>query len=202
MQIEIDSNTDYTSRVFSESNAKRCTVQQSVFVDCRFVDCDLSGAGFTDRRFGDCEFENSDCNSVNCDRSKFIGATFRHCKVAGVNWTTLGWSSYRQGRPLLFEWCDISFSVFSSLVLRELCLRDSKARGLDFSECDLEGAECCRTDFQDSRFSACHLEQCNFLGATSYLVDRFGNSIEKARFNSPEVLSLFSSFNIEIDEIE
>ena len=197
--MEIESKTDYTSRVFREVNAKQFTVQQSVFDGCRFVDCDFSGVRFTDSRFVDCQFENSNCNSVNCDRSKFIGATFRHCKVTGVNWTTLDWSSYRLGLPLLFEWCDISFSVFSSLILRELCLRDCKARDVDFSECNLEGADFCRTDFQDSRFSACRLDKCDFRGATNYLVDPFDNSIENARFSSPEVLSLLSSFNIEIE---
>ena len=197
--MNIGSNTDYTSKVFSGVDAKKVAVQRSVFDDCRFLDCDLSFARIADCRFRDCEFENSNLSSVSCDKSKMIGASFRHCKVTGIDWTTLDWSSYRLGSPVLFEWCDISFSSFNSLMLRGLCLRDCKAHDVDFSDCDLKGAEFCRTDFRDSRFSSCRLDRCNFRGATNYFVDPLENSIEKAQFNSPEVLSLLTSFNIEIE---
>ena len=150
----------------------------------------------------DCEFRGSNLSSVNCDKSEFIGSTFGHCKATGVNWTTSDWSGYRLGSPISFESCDISFSVFNSLVLRVLCLRDCKAHDVDFSECDLEGAEFCRTDFQDSRFSACRLNKCDFRGATNYFIDPLGNSIEKAQFNLPEVLTLFSVFGVEVERID
>lgn len=197
--MRIEHNSDYTGKVFSGLAVKSFTVQRSVFDDCRFVDCDFSSARITDCRFRDCEFENSNLSSVNLNKSKAIGVTFRHTKAPGVNWTTLDWSSYRLGSPISFESCDISFSVFSSLALRGLCLRDCKAHDVDFSECDLEGAEFCRTDFRDSRFSACRLDRCDFRGATNYFVDLSENSVEKAKFSSPEVLSLLSSFNIEIE---
>ena len=199
VEMNIGNNTDYTSEVFSGLDAKTYTVQRSTFEDCRFVDCDFSFARITECRFNDCEFRNSNLSSVNCDKSKFIGSTFGHCKATGVNWTTLDWSGYRLGSPISFESCDISFSVFNSLVLRALCLRDCRAHDVDFSECDLEGSEFCRTDFQDSKFSACRLDKCNFRGATNYLIDPLGNSIEKAQFNLPEVLTLLSVFGIEVE---
>ena len=130
--------------------------------------------------------------------SKFIGVAFRDCKVTGVDWTTLDWSGYRLGSPLFFERSDISLSDFSSLVLRELCLRDCKAREVDFSDCDLEGADFSRTDFQEARFSSCRLDKCNFRGASNYVVDPLDSSIAKAQFSTPEVLTLLRCFNIEI----
>ena len=115
--MNIAHSTSYTNEVFSGLDAKNVTVQQSVFDDCRFVDCDFSYARFTDCRFRDCEFENSSLNSINVDGAKVIGATFRHTKATGINWTTLDWSSYRLGPPIVFQYCDISFSVFRDFSL-------------------------------------------------------------------------------------
>ena len=198
----IEGNTDYTSRVFRGLNAKTFTVKRSVFDDCSFVDCDFSGALIEDCRFRDCDFQNSNLSVMRWNRSKVIGVDFRHCKVTGVDWTTLDWSSYRLGSPLLFEWCDISLSVFNSLVLRGLCLRDCTAHEVDFSDCDLEGAEFCRSDFQEARFSSCRLDRCNFRGATNYVVNPLENSIEKAQFSTPEVLTLLNCFNLEIKSVD
>ena len=200
--MNIAHSTSYTNEVFSGLDAKNVTVQRSVFDDCRFVDCDFSYARFTDCRFRDCEFENSSLNSINVDGAKVIGATFRHTKATGINWTTLDWSSYRLGPPIVFQYCDISFSVFSSLVLRGISVRDCKARDVDFSECDLKGADFCRTDFQGTRFSSCRLDKCNFRGAMTYVLDPLDNSIEKAKFSLPEVLSLLSGFNVEIESVD
>ena len=200
--MNIGSNTEYASKVFSGLDAKKSTLQRSRFEGCRFVNCDFSSTRITECEFNDCEFRNSNLSSVDCDQTKFIGATFRDCKVVGVNWTTLDWSSYRLGAPVLFESCDISFSVFSSLLLRGLCLRDCKAHDVYFSGSDLERSVFCRTDLQDSRFSGCRLERCDFREATNYVIDPLDNSIKEARFCSPEILSLLSSFNIEIDQID
>ncbi len=200
--MNIGSNTDYTSKAFSGLDAKESIVQRSVFEDCRFVNCDLSGARISECRFSDCEFGNSNLSAVNFDKSQLIGATFVDCKAVGVNWTTLDWSSYRLGQPVSFESCDISFSVFSSLVLQGLCVRDCKAQDVDFSGSDLEGAEFCRTNLQDSRFSGCRLARSDFRNATNYVICPLDNSIEEAQFNSPEVLNLLSSFNIQIDQID
>jgi uncharacterized protein YjbI with pentapeptide repeats len=86
--------------------------------------------------------------------------------------------------------------------LKEACLQDCKAHDVDFSECDLKGADFFRTDLKDSRFVLCKLDECNFQEAVNYYIDPLENSIEGAKFSSPEVLSLLSAFKIKIDSIE
>ena len=73
---------------------------------------------------------------------------------------------------------------------------------MDFSDCDLEGAEFCRSDFQEARFSSCRLNRCDFLGATNYVVNPLESSIEKAQFSTPEVLTLLNCFNLEIKSVD
>jgi fluoroquinolone resistance protein len=132
--------------------------------------------------------------------SKFLLQTeFMDCKITGVNWTSLDWSRITIASPISFESCDISFSVFNSLQLNELGLRNSKAHDVDFSECDLKGADFFKSDLMDSRFSLSKLDNCNFQEAINYYIDPIENSIKGAKFSSPEVLSLLSRFKINID---
>ena len=122
------------------------------------------------------------------------------CKLTGVNWAPIDWGSYYLSSPINFESCDISFSFFSSLKLQEITLQDCKAHDVDFSECDLRGADFFKADLKDSRFVFCKLNKCNFCDATNYYINPLENSIEGARFSFPEVLSLLSVFEIEIDQ--
>lgn len=197
--MTVKSNADHSDIVFNGVDAQASTVERSVFDGCSFVDCNFSRVRLAECRFRDCEFRNSNFSSVAWDDSRVLGISFLDCKVAGVNWTTLDWSALRLGFPISFASCDISFSVFNSLALKGLTLRDCKAHDVDFSDCDLEGAELCRTDFKGARFSACRLNSCDFRGATDYFIDPLESSINNARFSTPEVLGLLRSFNIEIE---
>ena len=78
-------------------------------------------------------------------------------------------------------------------------MHDCKAHDVDFSECNLKGADFFRTDLRETRFAFCKLDKCNFREATNYLINPLENSIEGAKFSSPEVLSLLDAFEIEID---
>jgi uncharacterized protein YjbI with pentapeptide repeats len=101
--------------------------------------------------------------------------------------------------PINFESCDISYSVFNSLNLKELKLRNSKVHDVDFSESHLNGADFFKSDLKNSRFSSSKLENCNFQEAINYQIDPLENSIKGAKFSSPEALSLLKRFKIIID---
>ena len=200
--MSIKNNSNYTHEVFNELKIKKNIVQLSNFEDCKFVNCNFSEAQFIECKFTDCEFKNSNLSLIKFDKSRFFETGFKGCKVTGVNWTSLDWSNFNLTSPIYFESCDISFSIFSSLGLKEACLQDCKAHDVDFSECDLKGADFFRTDLKDSRFVLCKLDECNFQEAVNYYIDPLENSIEGAKFSSPEVLSLLSAFKIKIDSIE
>ena len=200
-RTNIKNNSDYTHEVFNELEFKESSVQLSNFENCKFVNCNFSEAQFIECKFADCEFINSNLSLIKFDQTKFSETDFKSCKVTGVNWTYSNWSSFNLTSPMFFESCDISFSIFTSLELQEMCLQDCIAHDVDFSECNLKGADFFRTDLKDSRFAFCKLDKCNFQEAINYLINPLENSIEGAKFSSPEVLSLLNAFKIEIDLI-
>ena len=198
--MKIENKKNYVNQIFNSTDLQDSRVEQSEFEDCEFIGCNFFGTHFVRCKFIDCEFKNSNLSLIKLNKSKFYGTNFRDCKITGVNWTSLDWGGYTLTAPIFFESCDVSFSVFDSLKLRELCMHSCKAHELDFSECDLEGSDFFGTDFMNSKFFRTKLDKCNFVDSLNYYIDPLENSIGGARFSSPEVLSLLSPFNIKIDE--
>ena len=198
--MKLKNSTAYTGEKFNDLDFVNGKLQQSEFLDCLFVGCNLSESAFVKCRFSECTFKQCNLNLIKFDSSKLIETHFKNSKLTGINWTALDWSSFRLMAPMFFESCDLSFSLFNGLELQELGMQDCKAHDVDFSECDLRDSDFFRTDFLDARFALTRLDNCNFLEAVNYAIDPLNSFIKGARFSSPEVLSLLSCFEVKVDE--
>ena len=67
------------------------------------------------------------------------------------------------------------------------------------SNSNLAGSDFGNSDLQASKFQNTNLEKANFVGAKNYYIDPTQNKLKKAKFSSPEVLSLLAGFEIEIE---
>ncbi len=197
--MKLTDDTLYEERTFDGLELRSAVVKASRFELCKFIDCDFTESEFLKCKFVDCEFRDSNLSLVRFDGSRFLETDFRLCKITGVNWTSLNWTSVALVAPLVFESCDVSYSVFSALQLSELVMRHCKAHDVDFTECDLTGADLVGTDFAESRFSHTKLDRSDFRGAVNYYINPLENAINGARFSTPDVLSLLVPFKIRID---
>ena len=84
---------------------------------------------------------------------------------------------------------DIKASIFTGSIIRES----------DFINCNLTHANFTHADLQGSSFRNARLQQADFTGAHNYYIDPTQNNIRKAKFSTPEVLTLLAGFQIEID---
>ncbi len=197
--MKLRDNTVYEEQLFEELELRQASIKSSFFELCKFVDCDFSESEFVGCKFTDCEFKSSNLKLAKFSGSRLRDVLFKHCVIVGVNWTSLQWPSVALSAPLVFESCDVSYSVFNSLQLPEMVMRSCKAHDVDFSECDLTGADFFETDLLDSRFNQSRLNECDFRGALNYSINPLENSIKGASFSMPDVLSLLSPFNIKVD---
>ena len=197
--MNIENGTHYVENIFNEIEPHQVPVTGCEFEECKFLDCNLSELSFIECRFVDCEFSSCNLNLIKLNRTKFFETHFSESKITGVNWTLLDWKSYMLSSPISFENCDLSFSIFSSLDLREMSIRNCKAHDVDFSESDLSGSDFYLTDFKESNFFRSKLNKCSFAESVNYDINPLECSIEGAQFSSPEVLTLLSPFKIKID---
>lgn len=199
MGIAVIDDSSYDELTFDGLDLQQAVIHGSSFELCKFIDCNFSSSTFSKCRFVDCIFKDCNVNLVKFDASRFLETEFSRCKITGVNWTLLNWTSVALSAPLVFESCDLSFSVFNSLQLPELVIRSCKAHDVDFADSDLTGSDFSNTDFLEARFNHTKLDRCDFRGAENYYISPLENSLVDAQFSVPDVLSLLSTFKIKID---
>ena len=181
-------NTSFTGADFS---GKKVTEKE--FYKCTFVNCNLTNMQFTDCRFENCVFDKCDLSLSKFINSEFIGVTLIESKLLGIDWTT-----FKSLLQIKFNDCSLNHSVFYGLNLKNLELKDCTCHEMNFEKTNLTRAICTGTDFLGTRFNSTDISFADFSNAVNYSIDPNYNTIRKAKFSLPEVLTLLQCFDITI----
>lgn len=113
----------------------------------------------------------SHCHFEGCpfDEASFLHSTFSFCR---------------------FVKCQLSLDRLEGCRLQEVVFEGGKLVGIEAS---FEGA-----DLEGTLFHKCNLTKSNFVDAKNYAINPLSNQIGKARFSTPEALSLLRGFDIEL----
>jgi hypothetical protein len=134
---------------------------------------------------GDCEFSNN---------------LVEDSKAMGINWAEMRVPTVRVYCPVEFNGCNINYSSFMALDLREIQIVGCEAREVNFSEANMSQSNLSDSDFANSIFNGTNLSGANFTHSVNYYIDIFRNPVKGAKFSIPEAISLLSSLEIEIAE--
>jgi len=168
------------------------------FEDCTFKTCNFSEATFKQCRFIDCLFLKSNLSVVDFNQSKLNNVTFDQCKLIGIDWTRITWSSIVTGSPITFTDSILNDGSFFGLALEELVAENCQAHAVDFREGDFNHANFSKTDFMNSLFNETNLSYADFSDASNYQIDVYFNKVNGARFCRIEALSLLEGLEIEL----
>ena len=112
----------------------------------------------------------------------------------------INWENVISPTPMSFKSCNISYSSFMSLKLRNLSIIECEIYEVDFTECDLYGTDFTKSDLNGSRFQNTNLENCNFSDAINYNINPNENKIKGSKFSIPDVLNLLNPFKIHLNK--
>lgn len=188
---------EHSDRTFAGIEFKAGTAEDAQFYGCLFRNCDFTGSVFRRCRFADCRFESCNLSLVRLPRTA-VSASFRSCKLTGVNWTEAAWPGVKLPGLLKFDDCVLTDSCFLGLSLRGTALTGCLARGTDLRETDLTGADLSRTDFSGALFGKTCLAGADFGGARNYAIRPSENVIKGAKFAMPEAMALLYCMDIKI----
>jgi uncharacterized protein YjbI with pentapeptide repeats len=172
------------------------TVQAKEFENCVFTRCACIEVVFAQCRFLDCVFENCTLSAVQIPESAFTNVRFNRSKVIGVDWSR---ARAANPGPLAFTACELNYSSFSIVKLKQLILHACRCREVDFTQADLTNGDFEGSDFEGSRFFKTNLTNVNFRKATHYQIDVLNNTIKKAQFSLPEAVALLQSLDITLE---
>ena len=183
------SETTFERLCLPNADLSRSEFNDCVFRGCRFPDVDLSKA-----RFEHCVFETTDLSNAKVTETRFVDCTFRGTKLLGINWTLAQ-------QPIFMKAVECNFeeSNFQGVNLCKLILTGCNFRNADFEQAKLKQAQFTGSSFQGARFNKTDLSQADLRDATDYAIDPRNNLLKRARFSTPEALSLLSALGIILD---
>lgn len=182
---------NYYEQTFTRILLDSEIMQAKTFEDCIFEDCRFLNCSFEKSRFLSCHFRRCIISATSVLGCSFVRPVFRKCKVLGIDWTNIKILQ----EPEFYE-CQINLSNFRMIKIPKAKIINCEAKEVEFIETDFTDAILTGTDFEKSRFFKTNLSGADFRGAKNYNIDIINNTIYKAKFSYPEVISLLNNLNI------
>ncbi len=164
------------------------------FIDCHFVNLDLSDQSSKNTKFIECSFHQCNLSGVDLLNGVFRNVIFSECKMIGLNWSNCQNLSLLEIKNSLLDFC-----VFQELDLSHCTFENSSIKDADFSQSKLVGASFAQSHLRATSFNGCDLSEADFRGASEYSIDPHFTKIRKAKFSMPEAMTLLEHYEIVID---
>lgn len=163
-------NCVFRNCIFSETNLSKMAFSECIFEACNFSNAHLAGTTFQEVIFRD---------------SKLIGLNFDQCSPFLLSFT--------------FENCQLNFSSFFKLKLKNTIFRDCQLQQTDFSNANLSSAQFINCDLSGSIFLNTRLEKTDFSTSQNFSIDPEANFLAGAKFSTQNVQGLLNKYKIVIE---
>ncbi|WP_374948406.1 pentapeptide repeat-containing protein [Mucilaginibacter sp.] len=184
----------YEDHLFEKENFTDISVRGKEFQSCTFRNCDFANSSFTANKFLECSFDSCNLSMMKLDQSTLNDATFKNCKVLGVNFSKCADFLF----SVEFDNCLLDYSSFlgkkmvktkfSKCNLKEVTFADAVLTNSTFSECDLTNAVFSQTD----------LSSVNFTTAYNFDIDPEINKLKKAVFSMQGLAGLLTKHQLKV----
>ena len=172
--INFNERHEFYNCIFQKQDLKDLKLISSLFDECSFINCDLSNATFM--------------------HSKVQDTSFIECKILGINWSSL--SGFMDNR---YSKCILNYSSFTGFILKGTKFEECSLHDCDFSDSDASSCSFQKSDLAGANFNNANLKQADFRYAQNYLINPLYTQLQKARFSTPEVLTLLSPLGVLLD---
>lgn len=186
---------EFENLVFKKESFVNQDLKHKIFSHVIFDQCDFSQSDLTLAKFLECKFLGCNLSLSKIDGTRFQEVEFEGCKLVGLHFSKCEQTFLR----MQFKKSLISTCNFSDLDLKNTVFQQCQIRDTYFTNVNLTGSDFSKSDLQGSTFHQTNLTKANFVGAINYSISPLVNKLTKAKFSSPEVLSLLSFLDIAIE---
>jgi uncharacterized protein YjbI with pentapeptide repeats len=190
---------EYENQTFQGLEYLQETIEEMVFIDCKFIKCDFHEIKVSGCTFRNCIF--SGCTILN-PKFKFtlaVGNIFEHCNLTGINW-----SDTVKAKTLLppfysLDDCLIKHNYFYHFAMKAFNFEECDLTGSIFEQCNLTNANFRRAQLADAKFDNNNLAGADFREAENYAISLEINKLKKAKFSFPEAIRLLEVVGIVVE---
>jgi fluoroquinolone resistance protein len=162
---------------------------------CTFKNINLVNSDLTNYRFIDCIFIECDLSLAKIYKTTFRDIVFKNCKMLGLRFDTCN----ALGLSFSFEGCQLNHSSFYKTKIKRMAFADSQLIETDFSEADLTSVRFENSNLEGAMFDRTILETADLRSSYNYSIDPEFNRIKGAKFSITGVAGLLDKYNIVIE---
>jgi len=189
MALPYFENEDYQKIDYAVSPIPKGKYENCSFVNCNFLNADLSSVHFTE-----CEFVGCNLSMAKLSQTSFCTVQFKDCKMLGLHFDHCNEFLF----AVAFENCQLNLSSFYGLKLKKTLFKNTTLQEVDFSDADLTQASFDQCDLLNAIFDNTLLEKADFRTAYNYIIHPEKNRLKKAKFSVSGLPGLLQHFDIEI----
>lgn len=171
------------------------SVTDREFIECTFVNCNLSSTDFSRTDFLECKFENCNLSMIKLDEAVLNDVKFVDCKMYGIDFSIANEYIF----IVDFVRCNIDYSSFCRRKMPKTVFYDCSLKDVDFFESILTASKFFKCDFLRAQFFHTNLEKCDFGSSYDYSIDPAENKMKKAIFSLNEIMGLLGKYDIVIE---
>jgi fluoroquinolone resistance protein len=134
-------------------------------------------------------------SNAKIDGTAFRQVVFKECKMLGLRFDLCNVFLL----SFAFDHCQLNFSSFYLLKIKNTQFRACTLQEVDFSECDLSKSSFAESDLSGAIFDQTNLEQADFATAYHFNIIPEKNKILKAKFSKQNIEGLLSHYKIVIE---
>lgn len=184
----------FTEEVFKGIQQEEEPLVYGDYENCRFINCNFAKADLSEFSFVECEFENCDLSSCKLFDTTIRDVFFKGCKMLGLHFEHCNTFIFSAE----FQECQLNFSSFYQMKVRNSRFADCSLQEVDFSKCDLEGTTFENSDLTGAVFIQSILKKTDFSTALNYRLDPEQNKVQGAKFSLHGLPGLLDKYEVEI----
>ncbi len=177
---------------FNNINYEASSANFKEFERCTFNECDFSECVFVAVTFIDCDFNDCNFNGAKINHTAFRTAFFNRCTIKEVNFAMCDKLIFE----IHFKDCNLDFSKFYTLKLKETTFTNCSMVAIDFMSTDLTAVVFDQCDLYRSEFEKATANKCDFRTSYNYTIDPSKTKLKKAIFSLENLKGLLFTHDI------
>jgi fluoroquinolone resistance protein len=166
------------------------------FEACSFKNIKGLPLDFSRLSFVDCEFIDSDLTGTKINQTAFKTVKFTNCKLMGMHFLNC--------TPFLLDFhfhnCILDFSIFDGLKIPKTTFLNSQLKETNFVNTELKASIFKGSNLQGTRFENSVLDLCDFRNTQNLFMNPNVNSLKKTIFDRDSAMGLLAGLPIIIKD--
>ena len=163
------------------------------YEDCLFVNCVFATLADTD--FIECTFLNCNLSNVRFNFCGLQNAEFTDCKLIGADFSPTKDFLF----AVHFKNCFMDYTSFDRKKMNKSSFDNCKIHGANFTQADLSKSSVSNCDLHESIFAGTDLSGIDFTSSRNFLIDPNVNILKKAKFSRQDLTGLLYRLDIIIE---